>query len=139
MILFYIIAMAVYGFARATQQAPLFLFKNGDKPPSWDDESKEIHFYGWFEPLSIVVASSVIVNKLEGHHLYEYILFFVISYFLYLLPYALTYNMLRDRDWFVNRKYQILGLSFTLLTKTNTVIGYFLSLFATIYWDIFLW
>ena len=138
MIIFYIIAMAVYGFARATQQAPLFVFKNTDIPPSWIDESREIHFYGWFEPLSIVFASSIIVNKLRGHHLYEYILFFVISYFLYLLPYALTYNLIREREWFVSRKYQILGMTFTLLTKRNTVIGYLASLFFTLYWDVFL-
>ena len=134
MVLVYLIAMVVYGLARATQQSVIFMFKNHETPPEWTDESKEIHFFGWFEPLSLSVASYVLLTRLSGHGFVNYIVFAFVSYFLYWYPYACLFNFIRGREWFLANKYQILGFTFTLLGEKMTAVMFYISVFYTIGW-----
>jgi hypothetical protein len=136
MIWVYVLFLVVYGLARATQQSNIFIYKNGEDPLWWNDESKEIHFFGWFEPISLVISSMSIYNVLSGRSWIEWLLFAFASYWLYYLPYGLLYNYCRERKWFASGQvYNVLSIKVLLPTYRIAITMWCVSIvFATSYW-----
>lgn len=134
MILF-VLGLIVYGCARATQQASLFIARQNRDYPEWIDESKEIHFYGWFEPAGIILASFGLTYNILYHNNYWLLLMWIPGYFIYWLPYALMYCWMRKKKWFNEGQYYLVWkIKTKLLSKKLSYIMFFVSIIIVIFW-----
>jgi hypothetical protein len=125
MILF-ILGVIIYGLSRATQQASLFIARSNRQYPKWIDEGKEIHFFGWFEPIGLIIACTALSYKMFITNNTIYLLIWILGYFIYWLPYSFLYCYMRKKEWF-SGMYQIYGFKTKLLSKEMTVLTFILS------------
>lgn len=129
MILLFIIGIIGYGFARATQQALIFMERNREPRHSWLDEPSEIHLAGWFEPICLILSATAL-TFIAQDNFYKF-LYWIPAYFIYWLPYAETYCYLRRKDWFESGQIYTAGnfFRFRLLSKTASKLCF---IFATL-------
>ena len=101
------IGMIMYGLGRATQQALIFIHRDKQDIPEWIDEPGEVHLYGWIETLSLILAVFSLSYYVYNYSFW-YVLCIVPAYCLYYFPYALLFNRMRGRKWFLyNQKYKL--------------------------------
>lgn len=133
MILF-IIGLITYGLGRATQQASLFIARNNRIYPAWIDEPNEIHFFGWFEAIGLILsASSLIYEMLTKNNLWL-ILLWIPGYFIYWLPYALLFCYMRKKKWFAKGQlYRVWKIKVKLLTRTQSIIMFVISVITVLF------
>lgn len=102
----FMIGMIMYGIGRATQQALIFMHRDEQNIPEWIDEAGEIHLFGLIETLSLILAVFSM-----SYYVYNYSFWHVLNIFpaycIYYLPYALLFNKMRGREWFLpNQEYR---------------------------------
>lgn len=124
--LVFILGMLMYGLARATQQASIFMERNNEPRWIWLSTPAQIHFYGWFEPIGLFISFFVI----RGYKIVPALVTVCIGYFIYWLPYALLYCHLRRKDWFEHNQMYAVGTIRTYLL--NKQMSYILFIIACI-------
>ncbi len=108
----FMLGMIMYGLSRATQQALIFMHRDKQDIPEWIDEPGEVHLYGWIETLSLIL-SIFSLSYYVFNVSYWFILAIIPAYCIYFLPYALLFNKMRCRKWFLpNQMYR-----FTIFDK----------------------
>ena len=108
----FIIGMIMYGIGRATQQALIFMHRDKQNIPEWIDEAGEIHLFGWIETLSLILAVFS-MSYFVFNFSFWYILCIFPAYCIYYMPYAMLFNSMRGREWFLpNQEYR-----FTIFNK----------------------
>ncbi len=120
MILF-IVGLIVYGLSRAIQQALIFLHRDFDIIPEWVDESGEIHFWGYFEPIGLILAVCGAFPYVSNYGLLFGVSLVIMGYYIYWLPYAILFNRMRGRVWFLPMQVyslSLFGISFRLPLPT---------------------
>jgi len=132
MIYLFIVGMIIYGLARATQQACIFMERNNEPRWHWLANPNQIHFYGWFEPIGLFIAVYVV-----GKYNPVWLPVFMFSaYFVYWLPYALLYCHLRRKEWFNhNQMYAVGWVKTYLLNKPVSIILFFIAIVSLIALD----
>ena len=127
----FIIGCITYGLARAIQQGSLFAERN--REPRWKgiDMPNEIHFYGWFEPIGMVMATTSYMTLLNAKNVLLAVSFPVLAYFIYWLPYARLYCLIRRKDWFKPEQMYLVGwIKTKLVSKRMSYIMFFASIIA---------
>jgi len=127
MLTLYVIGIVIYGIARGIQQSCIFNYRDGRVAGEWLDDASEIHFYGWFEPLGLVLGVLNLYSWMQTHSIWWLTFFIPATYILYWLPYGLMFCYNRNKLWFApGQMYNVMGLKLPLLGKLESIILWFI-------------
>ncbi len=139
MSLIFIFGMIIYGLARATQQASIFMERNNEPRWAFLANPNQIHFYGWFEPIGLTMSMICLSSLIYANKAIISLVILVLGYFVYWMPYALLYCYLRRKDWFsYNQMYEVGWIKTYLLNKPISIVLFWLASVAiVILWGIY--
>ena len=130
----FILGTIIYGLARATQQGSLFSERNREPRHKWMDMPNEIHFYGWFEPIGVIIATIAYMCLVQSKNVAITVSYPFLAYFLYWLPYALLYCHIRRKEWFSDgQMYLVCWIKTKLVSRTMSYVLFVVAVFLTYY------
>jgi len=130
----FILGIIIYGLARATQQGCIFSERNREPRHKWLDMPNEIHFYGWFEPIGIFMATMAYTCIIGSKNTIIWLIYPVLAYFIYWLPYALLYCHIRRKEWFADGQMYLVGWIKTKLVSRKMSYVLFVVAVALAYY-----
>ncbi len=130
----FILGIIIYGLARATQQGSIFSERNREPRHKWLDMPNEIHFYGWFEPIGIFMATMAYTRIINAKNVLIWLVYPVLAYFIYWLPYALLYCHIRRKEWFSDGQMYLVGWIKTKLVSRKMSYVLFVVAVALAYY-----